>query len=450
MLLMLGNLGDSLKSTLKKIAGSIFIDEKLIDEIVREIQRALLQADVNVKLVFELSKNIKKRALDEKAPKNLDQREYIINVVYEELVKFLGENRKEIKIEKKKPFKIMLLGLFGSGKTTTSAKLAKYYSKRGYKVGILGLDVWRAAALKQLKQLGEKININVYGNEKEKNPIKIYKEFEKEYKDYDLLIIDTAGRDALNDELIKEIDSINKMVNPDEVLLVISADIGQAAQSQAQKFHETCKVTGVIATKMDSTAKAGGALSACAATEAPIRFIGMGEKIDDLEEFNPKGFVGRMLGMGDLEALLEKAKEAINEEDAKDMGKKMLKGDFNFLDLYDQLQMMNKMGPLDKIFDMIPGLGGVKLPKEALQVQGDKLKAWKYLFQSMTKEELEDPEILTGDRINRIAKGAGRNASDIRELLKQYRMSKKMMKTMGSGNPEKLMKKFKGKMPMKF
>ena len=265
-----------------------------------------------------------------------------------------------------------------------------------------------------------------------------------------MLIIDTAGRDALSDDLITEISAINSVTQPDEVLLVIGADIGQTAQTQAQKFHDTCGVTGVIVTKMDGTAKGGGALSACAVTGAPVKFIGVGEKIDDLEQFNPKGFIGRLLGMGDIEALLDKAKEAISEDQAKDMEKKLLQGEFNLIDLYQQMEAMSKMGPLGKVLEMIPGMGQLQLPKDTLQVQEGKLKKWKHAMNSMTKAELEDPELIDAQRIDRIAKGSGLDVTDIRDLLKQYRQSKKIIKQLKGGSPEKLMKQMQsGRLKMK-
>ncbi|MEM2131606.1 MAG: signal recognition particle receptor subunit alpha, partial [Candidatus Woesearchaeota archaeon] len=324
--MVLEKLSNSLKTTLEKIAKAVFVDDSLINELIRDIQRALLQADVNVKLVFELSNKIKEKAKQEPV-KGLTKREQLINIVYEELVSFLGGEGYKIDINKidnkdskaKKPFKIMLVGLFGSGKTTTAGKLAKFFQKRAGKIAMIQLDVWRPAAFKQLQQLGNQLNIAVFGDEKEKNPEKIYKKFESELNKFDLVIIDTAGRDALSDELIEELNIINKIVNADERLLVINADIGQTAEKQAKAFHETCNITGVIITKMEGTAKGGGALSACAITNAPVKFIGVGEKIDDLEEFNPKGFVSRLLGMGDIEALLQKVEDAISEEEALDM-----------------------------------------------------------------------------------------------------------------------------------
>jgi len=445
--MVLEKLGSSLKETLRKIASSVFVDDKLINELVKDMQKALLQADVNVQLVFKLTSEIKNRALKEETPPGLTKKEHLINIVYEELVKFVGDKPAEIKISKK-PFKIMMVGLFGSGKTTTIGKLAKYFQKRGYKIAALGLDVHRPAAPEQLVQVMKQINAPAFVKQGEKDPVKIYKEFEKEISKFDIIIIDTAGRDALSTDLIKEINTLNKLIQPDENILVISADIGQAAQKQASAFHESCNVTGVIASKMDGTAKGGGALTACAATGAPIKFIGVGEKIDDLESFNPKGFVGRLLGMGDIEALLEKAKEAITEEEAVDMSKKFLKGEFNLLDLYEQMSAMKKMGSLSKLMEMVPGMGQLKLPKEMLDVQEEKLEKWKIAMNSMTKEELEDPETITSTRIDRIAKGSGISSKDIRELIKQYKQSKKLVKMLkGNKGMEKMMKQFQGKLP---
>ncbi|MBI5797530.1 signal recognition particle protein [Candidatus Woesearchaeota archaeon] len=450
--MVLDKLGSSLKETLAKIAKSMFVDESVVNELVKDIQRALLQADVNVKLVFALSNSIKKRALEEKVPSGVTQKEYLVRIVYEELTKFMGGEKNEIVIDKtKKPFKIMMVGLFGSGKTTSISKIGRYYTNRGFKVATLGLDVHRPAAPQQLKQLSDRLNVTCFINEKEKNALKIYKEYEKEFSKYDLLIIDTAGRDALSDDLIKELKELTNYAKPDEKLLVISSDLGQTAQKQAESFHETCAVTGIFITKLDGTAKGGGALSACAATQAPVKFIGVGEKPEDIEVFNPKGFVGRLLGMGDIEALLEKAQEAMDKETAEDLGKRLLKGEFNFLDLYEQMSAMSKMGPLSKVMEMIPGMGGMKIPKEMLEGQEGKLKKWKIIMQSCTKEELEDPEIIGRDRIERIAKGSGATVQEVRELLKQYKQTKKMMKMMkGTEDPEKLMKKFKGKMPKGF
>jgi len=447
--MVLEKLSESLKNTLQKIAKSLFVDEKLINELIKDIQRALLQSDVNVKLVFDLTEKIKKRALSEEAPKGLTKKEQIINIVYEELVNFLGKEQHKIEI-KQKPFKIMLVGLFGSGKTTTAGKLAKFFTKRGYKVALVGLDIHRPAAMEQIEQVGKHANVEVFSDKKIKDPIEIWNNFKEDCKNFDILIIDTAGRDALSKELINEIEEVNEKIKPDENLLVISADIGQAAQKQAEQFHKSCGISGIIVSKMDGTAKGGGSLTACAVSGAPIKFIGVGEKIDDLEQFNPQGFVGRILGMGDLEALLEKAKEVIKIEDAEDLGKRFLKGEFNLIDLYEQMEAMSKMGPLSQIVEMIPGFSQLKLPKEMLQVQEGKLKDWRIAMNSFTKKELEDPEIIDTSRVERISKGSGIPANEIRELIKQYRQSKKMVKMFkgSKGDISKFMKKFGGKLPM--
>lgn len=449
--MVLDKLSDSLRNTLKKIAGSMFVDEKLINELIKDIQRALLQADVNVKLVFKLTTAIKERALKEETPGGLSKREFLINIVYEELVNFLGGEGAKLTIDKK-PYFIMLVGLFGSGKTTTAGKLAKFFTKRGKKVALLGLDVHRPAAMDQIEQIGKSVNVPVFIKKDEKDPITIFQEAQKKLDDFDIVLVDTAGRDALSKDLITEIRTLNDLIKPDERFLVISADIGQAAQKQAEEFHRSCQISGVIATKMDGTAKAGGALTACAATDAKIVFIGVGEKPDDLEEFKPQGFVSRMLGMGDLELLLEKAKEAMTEEDAEDLSKKLMKGDFSLNDLYDQMAAMRKMGPLNKIMEMIPGMGQLQMPKEALKVQEGKLDTWKILMDSMTQDEKEHPDVISAARVERIAKGSGKNPSDIRELLKQYRQSKKLVKMLKPGkaaNMNQMLKKMKGMQGMK-
>lgn len=444
---MLDRLGESLRVTLKKIAGAVFVDDKLVNELVKDIQRALLQADVNVRLVFDLASRIKKRIKSEETPAAITKKEHLVNIVYEELAAFLGGEATKFEI-KGKPHKIMLVGLFGSGKTTTAGKLARLFSKKGHKVALVGLDVHRPAAMDQLMQVAEKAKVPAFIRKDEKDPLKIWDSYSREFDKYDIMIIDTAGRDALSQDLVLEIEAVSEKIDPDDRFLVISADIGQAAQKQAEQFHESCRITGVIATKMDGTAKAGGALSACAVTSAPIAYIGTGEGLNDLETFNPKAFVGRLLGMGDIEALLEKAQGAISEEKAEDLGKRFLKGEFNLIDLYEQMEAMSKMGPLTKIMEMVPGFSQVKLPKEMLKVQEGKLKQWKVAMGSMTRDELEDPSILDGHRIDRIAGGSGIEPKLVRELVKQHQQSRKMMKMMkGSGDMNKMMKKLQGRMP---
>ncbi|MBI2176484.1 signal recognition particle protein [Candidatus Woesearchaeota archaeon] len=435
--MVLDNLGESLRNALQKVARSMFVDDAAVNELIKELQRALLQSDVNVKLVFSLSQRIKERILKEETPGGLTKREFLVKVVYEELVKFLGGEESQLDASAI-PTIIMLSGLFGSGKTTTAAKLARYFSKRGLKVAMVQLDVYRPAALDQLQQLGKQIGVPVFGNKSEKDPLKIFSSCQNELRKFDVVIVDTAGRDALSAELIAELKAVAAAVQPNENLLVISADIGQAAERQATAFHDACKITGVIVTKLEGTAKGGGALSACSVSGAPIKFVGVGEKIEDMEKFNPKGFVGRLLGMGDIEALLEKANEAVTEEEAKDMSEKFLKGEFTLLDLYEQMQAIKKMGPIAKVMEMIPGFGQLKLPKDVLDVQEANLKKWKFAMDSMTKKELEDPEAVTSDRIERIAKGSGIGTGEVKDLLKQYRQSKKVVKMFKGASPKKM------------
>lgn len=440
--MVLENLGSSLKETLKKAIRYAVLDKKQIEEIIKEIQRALISSDVDVKLVFELTNRIKKKLLEEDVPKGLSKREYLVKTLYTELANLLGEQGYKIEI-KKKPFKIMLVGLYGSGKTTTCAKLARFFIKRGYKVCLIATDTSRPAAQEQIEQLGIRNKIDYFIDKKEKKPENIIKDNKKSIEKYDIVIVDTAGRNGLDKELTEELKRIDKEVRADEKLLVLSGDIGQGAKEQASRFHDAIGVTGVILTKMDTTAKGGGALSACSITKTPVKFLGVGEKEDALEEFEPKRFVSRMLGMGDMETLLEKVKDATEGEEQKmeELGKKMLKGKFNLLDLYEQLKAMNKMGPLSGIMNLIPGMGMAKIPKDMMKVQEDLLVKFKYIMDSMTKEELENPDKLTRTRIERIAKGSGTSVTDVRELLKKYRQMRTIMKTMSGGNLKRMMNK---------
>lgn len=442
--MVLEALSNGLRKALEKVAKALIVDQSTINELVKEIQRALLQADVDVTLVFNLSKTIKERSLKEKPAPGLTHKEHLINIVYEELIKLLGGEFEELKL-KSKPSIIMLVGLFGTGKTTTAAKLGVFYSKRGFKCLLLGADTHRPAACEQLKQLGQQSRIEVECLKgKGKALAKSYQGIKQKISKYDLIIIDTAGRDALSKELIEEINLLAKAVNPDEALLVLSADIGQAAKKQATAFHEACNITGLIVTKLDGTAKGGGALAACSVTKAKIKFIGVGEKIDDLEVFKPKNFVSRILGMGDIEALLEKAKQAIESKKAEKLGKRVLKGDFTLVDLYEQMKAMKKMGPLTKILNLIPGVSGLNIPKEVLETQQERLEKWRYAMDSMTKQELENPEIIKVSRIDRIAKGSGVHASEVRQMLKQYNQTKKLLKQFkNEKDVQKALKKLK-------
>jgi signal recognition particle subunit SRP54 len=425
---MLEKLGNAIKKATDKIANAIFLDKDLVDSIVRDLQRALIEADVNVALVKELSDRIKKEALDERI-KGIEKKEHIIKALHDELVGILGEY-KPLKLEEKHNV-VMLLGLYGSGKTTTISKLGNYYQKRGFKVALVGLDVHRPAAQEQLKQLAEKNKLAYFIDFEEKNPVKILKNYSKKLEEYNLILIDTAGRHTLDDELISEIKAITKEAKPTERILVIPADIGQAAKTQAKQFQDAVNVSGVIITRMDSTAKAGGALTACAETKAPVYFITTGEKVNDIEEFNPKSFLSRLLGMGDLDALIEKIKSVTDESQQKKTQKNIEEGKLTLDDVVEQVKSMNSIGGFDKIKSMIPGLGNAKIPENALENQQTKVAKWEHIIKSMTKEEKENPELLEKQtsRIARIAKGAGVPTSDVRSLLKQYAMLRDMIKS---------------------
>ena len=441
--MVLDRLSDSLKNALKKLTSGK-VDKEAVEELSEEIKKSLISADVSIKLSREISEKIQKRALKEKVAGGLTAKEHTLNIVYEELTSLLGDKFEEINTETK-PTKLMLVGLFGAGKTTTAGKLAKFYKKRGKKIALVQTDTWRPAAYAQLKQLSEALKVDFYGDPKETNPAKIYKSFEKDLEKYELIIVDTAGRDALNSELTDEIKAIDKSVSAQEKLLVLSGDIGQAAEKIAESFHDSVGVTGVIITKLDGTAKGGGSISAAAVTDAKVKFIGIGEKLDALEEFKPKNFVSRLLGMGDLETLLEKAKDAIDSETAEKTAKNIMKGEMSFNDLYQQMEALQKMGPLGQVANMIPGMGKMNIPKSALKEQEEKMKVWKYLMDSMTNKEKDNPSLINESRIERITIGSGRDLEEMRDLVKQYKHMKKMMKAIsGQSRKMKRMQKLRG------
>ena len=466
--MILEKLGSSLKSGIKKITNAIFLDKKLIDQIIKDIQKSLIEADVNITLVFSLTQKIKKIAYDETIP-SIDKKEQLVKLIHDEILLILGGESHELKLPKQAS--IMFLGLYGAGKTTTIAKLGFYYAKRGRKVALLGLDTQRPAAMEQLKQLAEKTKLTYFietPEDKEKNKkmsstkrsLDLIKKYESDLKKYDLILIDTAGRDGLNEDLVKEIELLNKTLKPTYRILVMPADVGQTAKVQATEFKKALSIDGVIITRMDGTSKAGGSLTACAETSAPVYFIGVGEQIHEIETFNPESFIQRLLGMGDLQALLEHVKSATDSGQQQRIEDRLAEGKFTLLDLYSQLEQMNKMGSMDKLLGMIPGMSAAKIPKEALQKQEAKMKNWKSAISSMTETEIENPEILEKQtsRIARIAKGSGTTTTEIRELLKQYKMLKEMMgmqSGMQDGNldpkmMQKIAKKMKGMKGMKF
>ena len=438
---MLDSLGESLRNTLRKISKAGYVDESLIKEVVRDIQRALLKADVEVHLALKLSKNVERRAMEEKPPSGMSHRDFLIKIIYEELVAILGKE-KEVAL---KPQKIMLVGLYGQGKTTTAGKLAKYFHKKGLSVALVACDVHRPAAYEQLKQIGEQINVPVFGIPGEKDARRIASEAMRKIREAQVKIFDTSGRHALEDDLIEEIKDLKEIIQPDEIFLVMDATIGQQAGKQAKAFHDAVGITGVIITKMDGSAKGGGALSAVAATGAPVVFIGTGEHLDDLEHFNPTRFISRLLGMGDLETLLETAKELeMDEERAEKVMEKMMSGKFNLKDMYEIWEQMAKPGLLQKILYSIPFFKMGDIDKNMVEESEDKLKRYRIIMDSMTYEELENPEIIKASRIRRIARGSGKSEQEVRALLKEYHRMRKAMKQM-RGN-RKLMRALRRQM----
>jgi len=421
--MVLEKLGQSLRDALKKVANASHIDQAIVKEVVKDIQRAMLQADINVKLVVEMTKSLEKRALTEKPPAGMSSREHVIKIIYEEIVKILGAS-KEIQPKRQR---IMLVGLYGQGKTTTAGKLAKQLQKKGLKLALIACDVHRPAAYDQLMQIGKKLNIPVYGDPTEKRAIKILKAGLKQFKDDDVVIIDTSGRHSLEDSLIKEIKELSQEAKADERFLVMDATIGQQAGPQSKAFHEAVNITGVILTKMDGSAKGGGALSAVAETGAPICYIGVGEHLEDLEKFDPTRFVSSMLGMGDLQSLLEKAQEVMDEDTAEETARKMMSGKFSLRDMYQQMEMLDGVGPLQKVAQMIPGFAG-KVSEKDMEASQERLKKWKVIMDSMTEGELDDPKSIKSSRVIRISRGSGTTPKDVRELLKQYNNSKKAIK----------------------
>jgi signal recognition particle subunit SRP54 len=437
--MVLEGLGKSLRDVLKKIANASSIDESLVKEVTRDIQRALLQADVNVKLVLDLTKEVERRSLTEKPPAGMSQREHVVKIIYQELVAVVGQP-KVIPLAKQR---IMMVGLYGQGKTTTAGKLARYFHKKGLKVGLVAADVHRPAAYDQLKQIGDKIGVPVYGDPEIKNAPFIVTKGMKEFTNMDVVIIDTSGRHALESHLIEELKQVAEIVRPDERILVLDASTGQQAGPQAEAFNEAVGVTSVIVTKMDGTAKGGGALSAVARTKAPIVFIGTGEHLEDLEPFNNERFISRLLGMGDIQTLLEKAKETMTEEQALETTKKIMSGHFTLREMYDQMDMLTNMGPLKKLLSMLPGMPGLT-DKIDVEESQRRLRSFKVVMDSMTEAEMNDPKLIKASRISRIAKGAGVDPKAVRDLLHQYNDSKKAVKGfMGNRKLRKqLMKQF--------
>ena len=407
-------LGEKLRGAMEALRNAAVFDKDTIKGATKELQRALIAADVEVQLVLDLTKKIEAEAAREKLPAGLTRREHVLKVTHSLLAELIGAGEKRAP---EKPKKILLVGLFGGGKTTTTAKLAKHYMKRGLKAGVIAADTYRPAAFEQLQQLAEREKIAFFGIKGEKSAAKVVEKALKEMKGFDLLIVDSAGRSAFDKGLVKEIKEIGKAFGAEERWLVIGADVGQLAKKQATAFHDAVGVNGVIITRMDGSAKGGGALSACHVAECPVYFIGTGEKMNDLEPFDATRYLGRVMGYGDLAALLEKAKEAVEEEELSP--EQLMMGEFNLDVFYKQLKATRKMGPLTKVAEMM-GLK-MQLPPEMLEMTEEKLDGFKVIMDSMTRQEKLNPDVLHHARVLRIAKGSGKSEAQVRELLKSYK-----------------------------
>ena len=446
--MVLDDLGSSLRGTLDKIQGKTTLSEDDVEEIVKEIQRSLLSADVDVSLVMDLSDSIRERALDEEPPAGTTARDHVLKIVYEEMVGLVGEST-DLPLEEQT---IVLAGLQGSGKTTSAAKMAWWFSKKGLRPAVIQTDTFRPGAYEQAKEMAERAEVDFYGDPNNDDPVDIARKGLEATEDADVHIVDTAGRHALEEELIDELEEIEETVDPDRNLLVLDAAIGQGAKEQAERFHDAVGIDGVMITKLDGTAKGGGALAAVDQTDSSIAFLGTGEEVGDIERFEASGFISRLLGMGDLKQLSERVERAMAEtQEEEDWDPEdLMKGEFTLNDMRKQMNAMNRMGPLDQVLDMIPGLGGGikdQLPDDAMDMTQERLRDFEVIMDSMTEAELEHPRAIGQSQIERIARGSGKDEEAVRELLEQHKMMNRMMKQfqgMGDGDMQRMMKQMQG------
>ncbi len=448
--MVLDDLGRSLRGALDRLHGTSRLSEEDVKEIVREIQRSLLSADVDVSLVMELSESIETRALGEEPPPGTSARDHVLRIVYEEMVALIGEST-DIPLT---DHTILLAGLQGSGKTTSAAKMAWWFSTKGLRPAVIQTDTFRPGAYEQSKEMAARAEVDFYGDPDEDDPVAIAEAGMEATEEADIHIVDTAGRHALEDELIEEIEAIDETVGADLNLLVLDAAIGQGAKEQSSRFDEAIGIDGVVITKLDGTAKGGGALTAVNETNASIAFLGTGEGVQDVERFEPSGFISRLLGMGDLKQLAERVERAMVETEAEEDDwdpEDLLSGDFTLRDLRHQMNAMNRMGPLDQVMDMIPGMGGGimdQLPDDAMDMTQDRLRRYEVIMDSMTEEELENPRVVGQSRVERIARGSGTEPDAVRELLQHHRMMERTIKQfqqMGQGGDmQRMMKQLQG------
>lgn len=444
--MVLDNLGSSLRGSLDKLQGKSRLDEDDVEEIVKEIQRSLLSADVEVSLVMELSSSIEDRATGEEPPAGTSARDHVLRIVYEELVDLVGDST-DLPLKSQT---ILLAGLQGSGKTTSAAKMAWWFSTKGLRPAVIQTDTFRPGAYDQAEQMCERAEVSFYGDPDCDDPVKIAREGIEATTDADIHIVDTAGRHALEADLIDEIEAIDSTVAPDRSLLVLDAAIGQGAKQQAREFNNAIGIDGVVVTKLDGTAKGGGALTAVNETDSSIAFLGTGETVQDVERFEPNGFISRLLGMGDLKQLSERVERAMAETQEADDDwdpEDIMEGSFTLKDMRKQMEAMDRMGPLDQVMDMIPGLGGGlkdQLPDDAMDVTQNRMRDFDVIMDSMTEAELEDPRSVGASRVRRIARGSGTDEETVRELLQQHKMMERTIKQfqgMGEGDMQRMMKK---------
>ena len=440
---MFENLNDSLGNIFNRLKGKGYLNEKDISTAMREVRIALLEADVSLPVVKDFINNVKEKALGEEIIKSVSPAQMVIKIVQDELELILGSESYELNLNAVSPVEIMMAGLQGSGKTTSAAKIANQLkSKQNKKIMLASLDVYRPAAQEQLATLGKQVGIDTLAIIEGQKPVDITKRALKEAKlgGYDILFLDTAGRLHIDDQLMSELQEVSNIAKPSETLLVADSLTGQDAINVAEQFKEKVNVTGIMLTRIDGDARGGAALSMRAATGCPIKFLGIGEKISEIETFHPSRVAQRILGMGDVVSLVEKATEIADDQDAKKLAKKIKKGSFDMNDLSKQLGMINKMGGIGSIMGMMPGVAKYKNQIEESGIDGSLIKRQQSIISSMTADERKTPKILNGSRKRRIAAGAGVTVQELNMLMKQFKQMQVMMKKMGKMDKKSMMR----------